>query len=166
MWILSSAEIGVDCHDGCVGRATMGPSGAGSKAHIAVDTLGHLLSMVVTPASAQERDQVGALCERVQEITGQTVQMGFVDQGYTGRETEYAAAVHAIDLQVVKKPEGQTGFVLLPRRWVVERSSAWLSGFRRLVRDYERLSLTLQQLHFLVFTCLMLARHAKSLTSP
>jgi transposase len=50
---------------------------------------------------------------------------------YTGEETEYAAAVHAIDLQVVKKPEGQTGFVLLPRRWVVERTFAWLSRSRR-----------------------------------
>ena len=58
----------------------------------------------------------------MQEITGQTVAVGFVDQGYTDEETEYAAAVHDIDLQVVKKPAGETGFVLLPRRWVVERS--------------------------------------------
>ena len=134
----------------------------GSKAHIAVDTLGQLLSVVITPANEQERAQVGELCRQVQEITGQTVQVGFGDQGYTGEETEYAAAVHDIDLQVIKKPEGQTGFVFLPRRWVVERSFAWLSRFRRLGRDYERLSSTLQQLHFVVFTCLMLARHAAS----
>ncbi|WP_210522264.1 IS5 family transposase [Hymenobacter terricola] len=134
----------------------------GSKAHIAVDTLGQLLSVVITPANAQERDQVGQLCERVQAVTGQSVQVGFVDQGYTGEEAEYAAAVHEIDLQVIKKPEGQTGFVLLPRRWVVERSFAWLSRFRRLARDYERLSSTLQQLHFVVFTCIMLARHTNS----
>lgn len=134
----------------------------GSKAHIAVDTLGQLLSVVITPANEQERVQVGELCRRVQEVTGQTVQVGFVDQGYTGEDAEYAAAVHDIDLQVVKKPEGQTGFVLLPRRWVVERSFAWLSRFRRLGRDYERLSVTLQQLHFVVFACIMLARHAAS----
>ncbi|RZK23094.1 MAG: IS5/IS1182 family transposase, partial [Hymenobacter sp.] len=79
-----------------------------------------------------------------------------------GEETEYAAAVHDIDLQVIKKPGGQAGFIFLPRRWVVERSFAWLSRFRRLGRDYERLSSTLQQLHFVVFTCLMLARHAAS----
>ena len=131
----------------------------GSKAHIAVDTLGQLLSVVITPANAQERDQMGQLCERVQAVTGQTVQVGFVAQGYTGEEAEHAAAVHDIDLPVVKKPEGQTGFVLLPRRWVVERSFAWFSRFRRLARDYERLSSTLQQLHFVVFTCIMLARH-------
>lgn len=134
----------------------------GSKAHIAVDTLGHLLSVVITPANEQERAQVGELCRQVQEVTGQTVQVGFVDQGYTGEEPEYAAAVHDIDLQVIKKPEGQTGFVFLPRRWVVERSFAWLSRFRRLGRDYERLSSTLQQLHFVVFACLMLARQAPS----
>ncbi len=134
----------------------------GSKAHIAVDTLGQLLSVVITPANEQERAQVGELCRQVQEVTGQTVQVGFVDQGYTGEEAEYAAAVHDIDLQVVKKPEGQTGFVFLPRRWVVERSFAWLSRFRRLGRDYERLATSLQQLHFVVFACIMLARHAAS----
>lgn len=134
----------------------------GSKAHLAVDTLGHLLSVVITPANEQERAQVGELCARVQEITGQTVQVGFGDQGYTGEDPEYAAAVHNIDLQVITKPEGQTGFVLLPRRWVVERSFAWCSRFRRLARDYERLSNTLQQLHFVVFACIMLARHANS----
>ncbi|MBD2770390.1 IS5 family transposase [Hymenobacter sp. BT664] len=134
----------------------------GSKAHIAVDTLGQLLSVVITPANEQERAQVGELCRQVQQVTGQTVQVGFVDQGYTGPEPEEAAAMHNIDLQVVKKPEGQTGFGFLPRRWVVERSFAWLSRFRRLGRDYERLSSTLQQLHFVVFACLMLARNAAS----
>lgn len=129
----------------------------GSKAHIAVDTLGHLLSVVITPANEQERAQVGELCRQVQEITGQTVIVGFVDQGYTGEEAEYAAVVHDIDLQVITKAEGQTGFVILPKRWVVECSFAWLSRFRRLGRDYERVSVSLQQLHFVVFACLMLA---------
>jgi len=52
----------------------------------------------------------------MQELTGQTVTVGFVDQGYTGEEAEYAAAVHDIDLQVIKKTEGQTGFILSPKR--------------------------------------------------
>jgi transposase len=134
----------------------------GSKAHIAVDTLGHLLSVVITPANEQERAQVGELYQWVQEVTGQTVTVVFGDQGYTGEEPAYQAAVHEIDLQVITKPEGQTGFVLLPRCWVVERSFAWCSRFRRLARDYERLSSTLQQLHFVVFACIMLARHANS----
>lgn len=67
-----------------------------------------------------------------------------------------------MDLQVVKKPDGQTGFVFLPRRWVVERSFAWLSRFRGLGRDYERLSTSLQQLHFVVFASITLVRHAAS----
>jgi transposase len=135
----------------------------GSQAHMAVDTRGQLLSVVITPATEQERAPVGELCRQVQEVTGQTVTVGFVDQGYTGEEAAYAAAVHEIDLQVIKKPEGQTGFVFLPKRWVVERSFAWLSRFRRrLGRDYERFSSSLQQLHFVVFACLMLARHAAS----
>ena len=134
----------------------------GSKAHMAVDTLGQVLSVVITPANEQERAQVGELCRQVQQVTGQTVQVGFVDQGYTGEEAAYAAAVHDIDLQVVKKPDGQTGFVFLPKRWVVERSFAWLSRFRRLGRDSERLNTSLQQLHFVVFAYIMLARHAAS----
>jgi len=107
----------------------------GSKAHITADTLGQLLSVVITPTNEQERDQVGELCQRVQEITGQTVPVGFVDQGYTGEDAEYAAAVHDIDLQVIKKPEYRPGIVLLPQRWVVERSFTWCNRFRRLARD-------------------------------
>ena len=116
----------------------------GSKAHIAVDTFGQLLRVVITPANAQERAQVGELCERVPAVTGQPVQVGFVDQGCTGEETEYAAVMHRIDLQLVKKPDGQTGFVLRPRRWVVERRFVWLRWFRQLARYYERLSSTLR----------------------
>lgn len=75
--------------------------------------------MVIISANEQERDQAGEHCQRVLEITGQTVQLGFVDKGYTGEDAEYATAVHGISLQVIKKPAGQTGFVVLPRRWVV-----------------------------------------------
>ena len=134
----------------------------GSKAHIAVDTLGQLLRVVIPPANALEREQVGELCARVQAFTCPSGQVGFVDQGYTGEEAEYAASIHDIDLQAVKKPEGQIGFLLLLRRWIVECCFAWLSRFRRLTRDYERLSSTLQQIHFVAFAWLMLARHANS----
>jgi transposase len=81
-----------------------------------------------------------------------------VDQGYTGPETAADAATHGIHLEVVKLPEAKRGFVLLPRRWVVERSFAWLARFRRLARDYERLPETLAGLHFLVCAILMLSR--------
>jgi transposase len=130
----------------------------GSKTHIAVDTLGHLLALHVTPADAQDRQQVEHLAEDVQEATGQNVQLAWVDQGYTGENAASDAAKHGIQLEVVKLPEAKRGFVLLPRRWVVERSFAWMARFRRLARDYERLASTLAGLHFLAFVCVMLAR--------
>ena len=130
----------------------------GSRVHLAVDTLGHLLALRVTPADEHERDQVGALAAAVQAATGDSVELAYVDQGYTGDEPAAAAAAHGIRLEVVKLPEAKRGFVLLPRRWVVERSFAWASRFRRLARDYERLPETLAGLHFLAFACLMLHR--------
>jgi transposase len=136
----------------------------GRKAHAAVDTLGQLLALVVTPASAQERAQVAALAAAVQDVTGETVELAFVDQGYTGEEPAAAAAAHGIRLHVVKLPEAKRGFVLLPRRWVVERSNAWVARFRRLARDYERLPETLAGLPFLAFAVLLLARFATLMT--
>jgi transposase len=130
----------------------------GSKTHLAVDTLGHLLALHITAANEQERAQVATLAEAVQEVTGNHVEVAFVDQGYTGEEPAIAAAAHGIDLIVLKLPEAKRGFVLLPRRWVVERSFAWLARFRRLARDYERLPETVAGLHFLAFACLMLHR--------
>lgn len=130
----------------------------GSKVHVAVDTLGHLLAAVVTPANEPDRGQVAALCERGQQVMGQHVQVAYVDQGYTGEYAEYAASMPDIDLQGIAKPEGQTGFVLLPRRWVAERSFGWAARFRRLARDYERLGLTTHQFHFLAFGTLLLAK--------
>ena len=130
----------------------------GSKVHLAVDTLGQLLAVYVTPANEQERAQVGQLAEQVQDVTGQSVELAYVDQGYTGEQTEQAAAEHGIQLAVVKLPAAKRGFVLLPRRWVVERSFAWAARFRRLARDYERLPETLAGLHFLAFAIVMLKR--------
>jgi transposase len=128
----------------------------GSKVHMAVDTLGHLLALHVTPANEQERDQVAELAAEVQEMTGESVEVAYVDQGYTGEVPAAAAAAHGIRLEVVKLAEAKKGFVLLPRRWVVERSNGWMARFRRLARDYERLSETLEDLHYVAFSILML----------
>jgi transposase len=133
----------------------------GSKLHMLVDTLGQLLAAAVTPASTNERAAVAALAEEVQQLTGDAVEVAFVDQGYTGRAVAADAARHGIQLEVVGLPEAKRGFVLLPRRWVVERSFAWLSRFRRLARDYERLPETLRGMHFLAFACLMLKNVAR-----
>ncbi len=136
----------------------------GSKVHVAVDTLGHLLALLVTPANEQERAQVGELAKQVQQATQRSVKLAYVDQGYTGEKPAAEAAAHGIELEVVKLAEAKRGFVLLPRRWVVERSFAWLARFRRLSRDYERLPTTLAGLHWLAFTCLLLSNLFKTLT--
>lgn len=132
----------------------------GSKIHVAVDTLGNLLVLHATAANEQDRAQVEDLARRVQEVTGEQVELAYVDQGYTGEAPAAAAAAHGMQLAVVKLSEAKHGFVLLPRRWVVERSLAWKTRFRRLVRDYERLTTSLEGLHYVAFACLELHRAA------
>ena len=112
----------------------------------------------MTPANKQDRAQVAALAEQIQIVTDEAVEVAFVDQGYTGEAAAAAAALQGIDLLVVKLPDVKRGFVLLPRRWVVERSFAWMARFRRLARDYERLPTTLAGLHYLAFALIMLNR--------
>lgn len=104
---------------------------------MAVDTLGHLLALHVTPANEQDRAQVAELAKAVQQATEQKIEVAFVDRGYTGEEPAQAAAEAGLRLEVVKHHEAKRGFVLLPRRLVVERSFAWAARFRRLARDYE-----------------------------
>jgi transposase len=144
----SGQRAGVDGHKGV----------RGSKVHAVVDTMGTLLALSVTPANAAERRQVGALAKQVQEVTGEAVEVLYADTGSLGADTAAAAQRHGIHLVVVTRPEASSGFVLLPKRWVVERTFAWLSHFRRLVRDYERLPQTLVGLHFAAFICLLLPK--------
>ncbi len=132
----------------------------GSKVHLAVDTLGHLLALHVTPANIDDRAEVGRLAEAIQDATGETVTLAYVDQGYTGDKPAEAAREQGIALEVVKLPEAKRGFVLLPRRWVVERSFAWATRCRRLVKDYERYATTLAGLHVVAFACFMLKQAA------
>ncbi len=137
----------------------------GSKVHIAVDTLGHLLALRVTTGKDQERDQVAGLSADVQEATGQTVALAYAEQGCTGPQPVADAGAHGITLRVLKpdrtkkaQKAKKKGFVLVPRRWVVERSFAWMGRFRRLARDFERLSETLAGWHWSAVTALLLHR--------
>ena len=130
----------------------------GSKIHAAVDTLGNLLAVLVTPANEQERAQVAVLATQLQEVTGNRVEVAFVDQGYTGDDAAQQGKDQGIQLEVVKHTEAKRGFVLLPRRWVVERTFGWLGRFRRLARDYERLAQTLAGWHWLASLMLLLAK--------
>lgn len=132
----------------------------GSKLHMAVDTLGHLLALHVTPANENDRTAVDALAAAVQDVTGESVTLAYVDQGYTGEQVAEAAQAHGIRLEVVRLLDAKRGFVLLPRRWVVERSFAWMARCRRLARDYERLPETLAGLHLVAFVITLLRRAA------
>ena len=124
--------------------------------------MGYLLAVTVTPANEQERAQVAQLAAQVQAVTGERVDLAYVDQGYTGVGPAAAAAEHGIRLDVVKLSQAKHGFVLLPRRWVVERSFAWIARFRRLARDYERLAETLAGWHWVAAVILLLQRLALS----
>ena len=132
----------------------------GSKLHMAVDTLGHLLALHVTPANTDDRAEVARMAKAIQAATDESVEIAFVDQGYIGDRPATAAKAHGIELEVVKLPEAKRGFVLLPKRWVVERSFAWATRFRRLVKDYERCAATLADLHLVAFACIMLRQIA------
>jgi transposase len=128
----------------------------GSKVPLAVATLGHLLGLPLTPANAQERAQGAPRAAAGQAETGETITLAYVDQGYTGDAPAAEAAADGSAREGVKLPDAKHGFVLLPRRWVVERGFAWMSRFRRRVRDDERLPERLAGLHRVAFTSLML----------
>jgi transposase len=108
----------------------------GRKRHIAVDTLGLLLVVVVTAASIQDRDGAVPLLALLRERFS-TITMTWADGGYGGRLVVWAKKVLRLTVTVVKRTEDTVGFVVLPRRWVVERTFAWISKHRRCVRDYE-----------------------------
>lgn len=121
---------------------------------------GDLLALAGAPADAQDRAQVAALCEQVQAATGDYVMVAWVDQGYTGAQVAADAAAHGMDLRVVKMPDAKRSFVLLLGRQVVERSCAWESPFRRMVRDCERRLSAAVGLRYGAFDCFELRRDA------
>lgn len=130
----------------------------GSKVHLATDTMGHPLALVGGPANEDDRAPVEKLSKKTQLATKNSVTKAIVDQGYTGPKPRQAAAKHGIELEVVKVEGVKGGFVLIPRRWVVERTYAWAARFRRLARDYERLEKVLAGCHLVAFGMLLLQR--------
>ena len=152
-----------------VGRAQRGYDGAkkidGTKRHIAVDTIGLLLAVVVTAASVQDRDgamplltRMAALCLRIGRV--------WADSAYAGALISWAKQHLDTNLEIVKRNDAQRGFVLLPRRWVVERTLAWLVRHRRLARDYERRHESHEELVRWAMTRLMTRRLARSTARP
>ena len=110
----------------------------GRKRHIVVDTLGLLIVVLVTAASLQDRDGGRRILDRAR-MAMPSIALVWADGGYAGKLVTWVARYCRIVLEIVRKPEGQRTFEVLPRRWVVERTLSWLVRWRRLDRDYERL---------------------------
>jgi transposase len=123
-----------------VSRATKGYDAAkkvhGRKRHLAVDTGGLLLEVLITPASTQDRDGGRRLLWRLRRHLP-TIRLVWADAGYAGKLVTWAAQVLAVTVQIVRKRPGVHRFEVLPRRWVVERTFSWLGKCRRLAVDYE-----------------------------
>ena len=130
----------------------------GSKTHVAVDTLGHLLALHVTPANEQERDQVGVLAEAVQEVTGENVQLAWSDQGYTGKQAAQAARRKGHRTGGRQAGRGQERLCTLAQKVGGRAHFGWIARCRRLARDYERLPHTFAGLHWIMFAGPLLAR--------
>ena len=126
-----------------VGRASRGYDAGkkinGRKRHIAVDTCGLLLAILVTGAQVQDRDAARPLLWALRMCLP-TIRLVWADSGYAGKVVDWAAAHLALTVRIVTKLAGQTTFVVLHRRWAVERTFSWINRCRRTVRDYERLS--------------------------
>ena len=137
--IIDSQSVrGADTVPGTTRGYDAGKKVNGRKRHIAVDTGGLLLAVVVTIAGIQDRDAAYRLLTQLRGRFS-TVSLVWADGGYAGRLVIWARKVLALTVEVVKRTDDVKGFAVLPRRWVVERTFAWISKFRRCVRDYETL---------------------------
>ena len=136
----------------------------GRKRHIVVDTMGLVLGVAVHPADVQDRDGAKLVLERLQGRLPRLKQL-WADGAYTGKLAEWARNVGDWRLELVRRQPGQHTFVVLPRRWVVERTFAWLGRCRRLSKDYEELPETTEAWIYSAMTGLMLKRLARAPTS-
>jgi putative transposase len=131
----------------------------GRKRHVLVDTLGLLLVVVVTAASVQDRDGARLLFAKLGGV-GKKLRLIWVDGSYRGTLIDWVAAHCRFRLSLVLRPDQPKGFAVLPRRWIVERTFAWLIHHRRLSKDYERLTPSSEAFIYLAMIRLMLRRLA------
>ena len=135
----------------------------GRKRHIAVDTQGHLLAAAVTPADVPDVDGAYALLPAAKAVAP-TLAHVWVDGAYEGAWADWAREEQGVTVEVVRRPPGTAGFVLPARRWVVERTFAWLGRNRRLSRDVERDESSSETLIFLA-SCHLLLKRLKPATN-
>lgn len=132
----------------------------GRKRHAIVDTVGLLLMVVITAASVQDRDGARLVTEKMRAAFP-GVELMWADGGYAGRFVSWAKELFGLAIEIVRKLEGQRGFAVLPRRWVVERTFAWITKCRRLALDYERRIDHAESMVHLAMIGLMLRRLAR-----
>jgi transposase len=140
----------------------------GRKRHLIVDCLGLLLMVLVTPADVTDREAASGMLPRLRE-RHRRVRLVWADGGYAGRLVDWARDTLRLTLEVVKRGDGTRGFVVLPRRWCVERILSWLMRSRRLARDYETRPATSEAVVQWSMAMLMgrrLARRSGMLTWP
>jgi putative transposase len=136
----------------------------GRKRHIVVDTCGLLLVILVTGAGVQDRDAARLLLWALRTCFP-TIKLLWADGGYSGQLVTWAAHTLGLAVEIVRKVAGQVGFQVLPRRWVVERTFAWINRCRRTVRDYERLPAhhaAMVQWAMVIIMTRRLARHRRA----
>jgi len=141
----------------------MGKQIKGRKRHLLVDTLGLVLAVVVHAAHIQDRDGAKLVLERLNHKFSR-LRLIWADGAYTGQLLEWVRGLRLwrkLRLEIVSRPEGVKGFVLLPKRWVVERTFGWLTRFRRLSKDYEYLTETSEAMIHVAMINLMVRRLAR-----
>lgn len=127
------------------------------KRHLLVDTLGFIIALTVTTASVQDRDGAKLLCAKIQGLC-KGLAIVWADGGYRGELVQWVKERFTWALEIVLRPDNVKGFVLLPKRWVVERTNAWLGHSRRLNRQYEVLHQTHEAFVYIAMTRIMLRR--------
>jgi putative transposase len=133
----------------------------GRKRHILVDTMGLLLMVVVHPASIQDRDGAKLVLDKIQ-YSFPKLHLIWADAGYAGKLVDWVRYFFGCAIEIVKRSDNTSGFKVLPRRWVVERTLAWLGRYRRLSKDYEYHLQTSETMIYAAMTHLMLRRLARN----
>ena len=131
----------------------------GRKRHLLVDTMGLVIEALVHSAGIQDRDGGRYLISKA-KLNEAAFEKGYADGGYAGKFIDWAKEIHEVVIEIVKRSD-QKKFVILPKRWIVERTLSWISRYRRLAKDYERFGRTVRSWIFLAMTRLMLTRLAK-----
>lgn len=132
----------------------------GRKRHIVVDTLGHLLEVVVHAANVQDRDGAKLVLNKLSQDTQTHLHKLWADGGYRGKLVRWVRRRLNVVLSIVKRDPNTKGFAVLPKRWVVERTFAWLGRFRRLSKDFERLLLNSEAMIYVASIKTLLRRCA------